>query len=84
MADEADREQQLEQLAGLKQLGEQRYGDMYEACGQHDVDSCYRDAKDAFDDAIGLAGRLGLEKEAEALSERLWHIKQVYRSQFSR
>jgi hypothetical protein len=83
MTDGAERDLLFEQFASLKLLGEQRYDDMYEARDQHDVDSCYRDAKDAFDDAIELAGRLGLVEEALALSERLGHIKQVYRSQFA-
>ncbi len=45
--------------------------------------ACYSDAKECFYDAIGLAGRLGLKEEAEALSERLAHIKAVFRSQFA-
>ena len=73
-----------DRLAELKALGERRYDEMYEAHSDREVDSCYRDAKDCFDDAIGLATKLGLAEEAEALGKRLWHIKQVYRSQFSR
>ncbi len=84
MAEGTERDRQLERLAQLRQRGEQRYDDMYEAHTFEDSDICYRDAKDCFDDAIELAARLGLEEEAEALQQRLWHIKQVYRSQFSR
>jgi hypothetical protein len=83
MADETEREAQLKHLEQLKALGEKAYDDMYEVHSQHDVNACYRDAKDCFYDAIGLAGRLGLKEEADALSERLAHIKAVYRSQFA-
>ena len=83
MADETEREAQLKQLEHLKAMGEKAYDDMYEAHSQRDINACYRDAKDAFDDAIGLAQRLGLDREAETLSERLAHIKAVYRSQFA-
>jgi hypothetical protein len=83
MADETERDAQLKQLEHLKAMGEKAYDDMYEAHSEHDARVCYSDAKDCFYDAIGLAGRLGLKDEAEALSKRLAHIKTVFRSQFT-
>ncbi|MGA9062120.1 MAG: hypothetical protein WB341_10690 [Terracidiphilus sp.] len=82
MADEREREEQLAQLAGLKALGEKAYDDMYEAHSSSGATACYSDAKECYYDAIGLARRLGLEEEADALNERLTHIKAVFRGQF--
>jgi hypothetical protein len=75
---QADREH----LAHLVALGEKAYDEMYDAHDQHAADTSYRDAKDAYYDAIGLARRLGLSDQVEKLEERLLHIKAVYRSQF--
>ncbi len=83
MADQTEREAQLEQLKHLKAMGEKAYDDMYEAHSPSGATACYSDAKECFYDAIRLAGRLGLKEEAEALSERLAHIKAVFRSQFT-
>ena len=83
MADDAERKAGLEQLERLKAMGEKAYDDMYEAHSQRDAGICYSDAKDCFYDAIGLAQRLDLKDEAEALSNRLHHIKAVFRSQFT-
>jgi len=83
MAEETNQETQLERLARLKAMGEKAYDDMYEVHSQHDVNSCYRDAKDYYYDAIGLARELGLNEEFDAMSKRLAHIKAVYRSQFA-
>ena len=83
MAGETEREAEIQQLERLKAMGEKAYDEMYEVHSQREVNASYRDAKDAFDDAIGLARGLGLAQEAEALSERLAHIKAVYRSQFA-
>ena len=68
MADETEREQHLAQLEHLKMLGEKAYDDMYETHSQRDAAICYSDAKDCFYDAIGLASRMGLKEEEEALS----------------
>ena len=67
----------------LKAMGEKAYDDMYEAHSSSGATACYSDAKECFYDAIGLANRLGLKDEAEALSERLAHIKAVFRGQFT-
>jgi hypothetical protein len=83
MAEETERETQLKQLEHLKAMGEKAYDDMYEAHSSGGATACYSDAKECFYDAIGLAGRLGLKEEAEALSARLAHIKAVFRSQFA-
>jgi hypothetical protein len=83
MADDTDKNAGLEQLAHLKAMGEKAYDDMYEAHSPSDANARYSDAKECFYDAIGLANRLGLKDEAEALSARLAHIKAVFRSQFT-
>jgi hypothetical protein len=83
MADEKERDAQLKQLEHLKALGEKYYDDMYEAHSPSGAGACYSDAKECFYDAIGLARRLGLKDETEALEKRLAHIKAVFRSQFT-
>jgi hypothetical protein len=83
MTDEQDRQEKLEQLERLKKMGEKAYDDMYEAHSPSDANSCYRDSKDYFYDAIGLARTLDLNDEADALSKRLLHIKAVFRGQFT-
>jgi hypothetical protein len=82
MADSPDRQAKLVSLARCKELGEKAYDDMYEAHSPREANDCYRDAKDSFYDAIGLARELGLTDEVEALNKRLEHIKSVFRSQF--
>ena len=82
MADDQERQQKLEQLEHLKKLGEKYYDEMYEAHSFSGANACYRDAKDCLYDAIGLAEQLSLTDEREALSKRLQHIKDVFRSQF--
>ncbi len=71
-----------ERLARLVAGGEKAYDQMYDAHEQHAADACYRDAKDYYYDAIGLAQQLGLNDEAAKLEARLAHIKAVYRHQF--
>ncbi|HVN93347.1 MAG TPA: hypothetical protein VMT38_06615 [Terracidiphilus sp.] len=84
MADEdAERKAGLEQLAHLRAMGEKAYDDMYEEHSSSGASACYSDAKECFYDAIGLARRLGLTEEVEALEKRLAHIKAVFRSQFT-
>jgi len=83
MTDESERETQLKQLEYLKATGEKAYDDMYEAHSSSAATACYSDAKESYYDAIGLANRLGLKEEAEALHARLAHIKAVFRSQFA-
>ncbi|MGB8032097.1 MAG: hypothetical protein WCF30_20800 [Terracidiphilus sp.] len=83
MADDVDLKAGLEQLAQLKAMGEKAYDDMYEAHSSSGATACYSDAKECYYDAIGLANRLGLRDEADALNKRLAHIKAVFRSQFT-
>jgi hypothetical protein len=56
---------------------------MYEAHNPSDATARYSDAKEALHDAIGLAQQAGDSAFAEQLTERLMHLKQVFRSQFS-
>lgn len=69
-----------ERLAWLKEQGEKFYDMMYDS-GSPGSD--YRLSKESFEDAISLALKMGRSDEAEALRERLDHIKAIYRSQFS-
>ena len=82
MTDAAERKAQLAHIEHLRALGEKYYDDMYEAHSPSGANVCYSDAKDCFYDAIGPAERLGLTEEHKALSDRLAHIKAVFRSQF--
>jgi hypothetical protein len=77
----SDAELNRDRLRQLKALGEKYYDQMYES--RRGATGCYSSAKDAFISAIGLANELGLKEEAEALSNRLDHIKAVFRSQFT-
>lgn len=79
----ADREEKLARLAALKLAGERAYDEMYEAQSPSGAMGCYAEAKDAFTDAMSVARDLGLYEEWLQLTERLEHIKSVYRSQFS-
>lgn len=81
--DTTERQKQLALMERLKALGEKAYDDMYEAHSPRDADNFYREAKECYYDAIGLARNLGLKDEAEAMTDRLHHIKSVYRSQFT-
>lgn len=77
----SERDLKLNSLRKCKALGEKYYDQMYET--RFGVTGLYSNAKDAFSDAISLAGELGLNEEAEKLEARLDHIKNVFRSQFS-
>jgi hypothetical protein len=83
VADGAERERLLKHLKALEAAGEQDYDDLYRARSDYDATVCYSGAKEAFYDAISVARQLGMEDEAVRLSERLDHIKAVFRSQFS-
>lgn len=83
MAIDPEREAKLKKLEALKAEGEKNYDDLYETRSDYDATVCYSGAKEAYHDAISLARRLGLDEEAEALYQRLVHIKAVFRSQFS-
>ena len=70
----------LEQLAQYEALAEKAYDDMYDS---RSPAACYSDLKDYFASAIDAANRAGLKNEAERLTRRLDHCKQVYRKQLS-
>jgi hypothetical protein len=73
----------LNQLRACESLGEKAYDQLYETRLSRSATALYSDAKEAFHDAIRLAGELELRGEAERLSRRLEQIKAVFRSQFS-
>ena len=75
-ANEADRKQ----VAEYEALAERAYAEMYDS---RSPAGCYSDLKDYFAQAIDAANRAGLTDDAERLTKRLDHCKQVYRSQFS-
>ncbi len=71
-----------ERLRWLEAQAEEAYTRMYGA-GFDGAPPCYSDAKEFLYDAIGLARRLGRQGEVARLSQRLAHIKAVFRSQFT-
>jgi gluconate kinase len=71
-----------ERLRWLEAQAEEAYDRMYDA-GFRGATACYSDAKEFLYDAIGLARQLGKLDEAERLSNRLAHIKAVFRNQFT-
>ncbi len=77
----SEHELKLDQLRRLKALGEKYYDQMYET--HLGLTGLYASTKDAFYDAISLANELGLKEESKQLEDRLAHIKDVFRSQFS-
>ncbi|HUB52504.1 MAG TPA: hypothetical protein VL986_10170 [Terracidiphilus sp.] len=81
--DEIERAERLSAIQRLVEKAEKAYDEMYEVYSRHDIDRCYRDAKDYYTDAIGLAHRLDLNDEADKFQKRLWHIKEVFFSQFA-
>jgi hypothetical protein len=70
----------LEQLREYEALAEKAYDDMYDS---RSPAACYSDLKDCFASAIAAANRAGLQDDADRLTKRLDHCKQVYRKQFS-
>jgi len=70
----------LEEMRACEALAEKAYDDMYDS---RSPAGCYSDLKDYFRSAIAAANQAGLQQEAERLSKRLAHCKQVYRRQFS-
>lgn len=69
-----------ESLDWLTSQGEKFYDLMYESRRPSNE---YREAKEAFQDAIAMARKMGLAEEAERLAKRLAHIRDVYIRQFS-
>jgi hypothetical protein len=71
-----------DRLRWLEARAGEAYARMYDADSGTPAAAHYSDAKEFLYDAIGLAQRLGKPEEAERLSDRLAHIKAVFRSQF--
>ncbi|HKV91329.1 MAG TPA: hypothetical protein VJW20_02145 [Candidatus Angelobacter sp.] len=76
------RELKIDSLRKYKALGEKYYDQLYEHA-RFGTTGLYSSAKDAFYDAISTANELGMKQEADELSNRLDHIKAVFRSQFT-
>jgi hypothetical protein len=72
----------LERLRFLEAQAEEAYQRMYDAQPGADLTACYSDAKEFLYDAIALARRLGLSRDAARLDARLEEIKTVFRRQF--
>jgi hypothetical protein len=71
-----------DRLRWLEKEAERAYSGMYEVPFGAGTTGLYSDAKQFLDDAIALALRLGKREDAERSTERLAHIKAVFRSQF--
>lgn len=73
----------VERLAWLEAQAEAAYDKMYDARNPSDATALYSDAKEALHGAIALANALGQAATAQRLTARLFHIKAVFRSQFT-
>lgn len=80
---EEERKERLDRLNECIRWGEDAYDQLYDPRTHNSPAGHYSEAKDSFGEAIGLARALGLDEQAQTLSERLEHIKAVFRSQFS-
>ena len=76
-------EEKLDRMHQCIRSGEDAYDRLYEPRTHSNPAGHYSEAKDSFGEAIALARQLGLDEQAQSLSQRLDHIKAVYRSQFS-
>lgn len=72
-----------DRLRLLMRKAEEAYSAMYDAPDPSSATARYSDAKECLHTAIGLARTLGEIDLAKQLTERLAHIKAVFRSQFS-
>jgi len=68
-----------DRLFWLESQGEKFYDQMYDS---RRPSFEFREARDAFEDAVALARRLGRKEDAARLDKGLEHITSVYRSQF--
>lgn len=69
----------LVELQACKRVGEQAYDRMYEERDKQALAWQISLAKDAFRDAYAIATELELTDEANAIIERLMHVKAVAR-----
>jgi hypothetical protein len=65
----------------LKARAEEIYEEMYEASGPAAAGGYFSEVKQILYQAIAMAREMGLEEEAQSISERLDHIRTVYESQ---
>ncbi len=70
-------------LSWLEARAEEAYSRMYNVRFGSPAAAHYSDAKEFFHDAIGLAQQLGKPETVDRLTQRLAHVKAVFRSQFS-
>jgi len=80
---EEERKDRLDRLNECIRRGEDAYDQHYDPRTHTHPAGHYGEAKDSFGEAIALASELGLDEQAQMLSDRLQHIKAVFRSQFS-
>ena len=80
---EEERKERLDRLNECIRRGEDAYDQLYDPRTHNSPAGHYSEAKDSFGEAIGLARELGLDEQAQTLSERLEPSKAVFRSQFS-
>ena len=80
---EISHEDAEEKLRWLEARAEEAYSRMYDSESGAAATGHYSDAKEFLHDAAGLARRLGKLEEADRLTQRLAHIKSVFRNQFS-
>jgi hypothetical protein len=73
------RKEALEHISVLERMGEEAYDAMYDARRPQDD---FRDAREAFSEAIHAAEKAGLKREARRLRDRWEHIRAVYTHQF--
>jgi len=83
VVNEQERQNRLYRLNECIRRGEDAYKQLYDPHIHANPAGHYSEAKDSFGEAIGLARELGLDEQAQMLSDRLQHIKAVFRSQFS-
>ena len=69
-----------DEMARFEAQAEKAYDAMYDS---RNPAACYADLKDSFTAAIGAAKRAGLHQDADRLTKRLDHCRQIYRKQFS-
>jgi len=69
-----------DEMARFEAQAEKAYDAMYDS---RNPAACYADLKDFFAAAIGAAKRAGLHQDADRLTKRLDHCRQIYRKQFS-
>lgn len=69
-----------QRLKELEDIAEAEYDEMYDSMNPT---ASYSRAKEAFNDAIAFANKLGRQDDAARLEKRLQHVKDVFRHQFT-